>query len=280
MRRVALSYASSAWSSARLRVVGALLLLGGFLVLGATYSHELLRRLDAVVFSLERHSPLVEPLMVAVSRMTDEWPVILTAAAVAAGLLATRQAHLAVFLGLAVIVGQVANSVLQDLYDRQRPAIPYEPSFDVSTELWWGIAALLIVAALATSWRWAAVTAAALALVIWTIDRATEALFFDATDSFPSGHAMAATSLFAALAMVAWRTRWRLPALVLGATSVLAVGLSRVYLGAHYPTDVVAGSAVALAFVLVLSVVPSLDPLREPLGPYRPLVGGEDPNVR
>jgi undecaprenyl-diphosphatase len=67
--------------------------------------------------------------------------------------------------------------------------------------------------------------------------------------SFPSGHATAITGLAAALVVVLWPTRWRWPALVAALLVCAGVGVTRVYLGAHYPTDVIAGWALAMAAV-------------------------------
>jgi membrane-associated phospholipid phosphatase len=67
--------------------------------------------------------------------------------------------------------------------------------------------------------------------------------------SFPSGHTMTATGLAISLLVVIWPTRWRIPALALATVCAIGVGLTRVYLGYHYPSDVVAGWALSLAVV-------------------------------
>ncbi len=70
----------------------------------------------------------------------------------------------------------------------------------------------------------------------------TWSLHDEPTFSFPSGHAFFSTVLYATLCWLALRrgiSPWRVvpPAIILP----LAIGLSRVYLGEHYPTDVIAG---------------------------------------
>lgn len=66
--------------------------------------------------------------------------------------------------------------------------------------------------------------------------------------SFPSAHAAnAAAAAVVLLAVAGWRRR------VLWLPGV--VGYSRIYLGKHYPTDVLAGFAVGLAVGLVISVL-------------------------
>ena len=79
-----------------------------------------------------------------------------------------------------------------------------------------------------------------------------------ATYSFPSGHAVASTVFYGMLcALVFARTRSPLRrglALAGAVVMVLLVCCSRVYLGAHYPSDVIGGVALGLACVLVFGM--------------------------
>lgn len=78
----------------------------------------------------------------------------------------------------------------------------------------------------------------------------------ETTYSFPSGHAMGSMTLAAVVVLLCWSVHaqwgrtWRWPVTVLAAVFVLLVGLSRVYLGVHYPSDILAGWTAALAWVV------------------------------
>ncbi len=63
--------------------------------------------------------------------------------------------------------------------------------------------------------------------------------------SFPSGHTTSAAAFYGLLAVWLWRTQHRAWA-VLAGVWVLAVGVSRVYLVAHYPSDVLAALALGV----------------------------------
>ncbi|WP_276354802.1 phosphatase PAP2 family protein [Cohnella caldifontis] len=67
--------------------------------------------------------------------------------------------------------------------------------------------------------------------------------------SFPSGHAMASFALFGVIAYLLWRHvrsgGGRLALAAVCALLTLAIGISRIYLGVHYPSDVIGGYLVS-----------------------------------
>jgi undecaprenyl-diphosphatase len=75
--------------------------------------------------------------------------------------------------------------------------------------------------------------------------------------SFPSGHTMGTTSVFASLVVILHVVKAprgvRLASILLGFAAIVGVGLSRVYLGAHYPSDVLGGFLAAAAWVSVVT---------------------------
>lgn len=73
--------------------------------------------------------------------------------------------------------------------------------------------------------------------------------------SFPSGHAMASAALVACLVVILWKTRYRWVAIAIGAIVVGLIGLSRLYLGVHYPSDVLAGWCASVAWVTIVVVI-------------------------
>ena len=80
-------------------------------------------------------------------------------------------------------------------------------------------------------------------------------LIIETNHSFPSGHAMLSSALAFSLVVVLWHTKWRWVAFVLATIYIFAIGFTRLYLGVHYPTDVVAGWCVSAAWVLIVAFV-------------------------
>jgi undecaprenyl-diphosphatase len=86
--------------------------------------------------------------------------------------------------------------------------------------------------------------------------------FFGATPvsySFPSGHSVESCCFYGVLAAIVAsqsRPRWaRWGIWIMAATITLAVGTSRIYLGVHYPTDVLGGYAAAVTWVALVWLV-------------------------
>jgi len=70
--------------------------------------------------------------------------------------------------------------------------------------------------------------------------------------SFPSGHATEAMALYGFLIYATWKfapVQWRAPLTILFSAIILLVGFSRMYLGIHYPSDVIGGFAVGALFL-------------------------------
>lgn len=76
--------------------------------------------------------------------------------------------------------------------------------------------------------------------------------------SFPSGHATISSAFFAGTTYVVWKLMGRRVGQFATAVStifIIGIGFSRVYLGVHWPSDVIAGYALGLGWVFILMVI-------------------------
>ncbi|MGI8502457.1 MAG: phosphatase PAP2 family protein [Hassallia sp.] len=72
---------------------------------------------------------------------------------------------------------------------------------------------------------------------------------------FPSGHAMSSMTLVAALVILTWGSRWRWVVIIAGSVFVLAIAWTRLYLGVHYPSDILAGWTASVAWAVGVSLL-------------------------
>jgi len=96
-----------------------------------------------------------------------------------------------------------------------------------------------------------------------TFKRARPEPFFNLslpeTYSFPSGHSLTSAVFFGALAAILTARikskRTRTAIWIVSTLMFLTIGFSRIYLGVHHTTDVIAGFAAALIWILVVRFV-------------------------
>jgi undecaprenyl-diphosphatase len=97
-------------------------------------------------------------------------------------------------------------------------------------------------------------------------NRARPEPFFDTvlpdSFSFPSGHSLASFCFYLALAaIVTNRVKNRslqITIWIFAAALVLLIGISRIYLGVHYPSDVLAGFVIGFIWVMTIAVADKL----------------------
>lgn len=98
-------------------------------------------------------------------------------------------------------------------------------------------------------------------LLKFSFARVRPASYFDyplpGSPSFPSGHALYAACVFGGLAVLATARLRSLPLQLaiwfIAVSLILLVGVSRIYLGVHYPSDVLAGFSVGIIWVTAVA---------------------------
>ncbi|WP_392480828.1 phosphatase PAP2 family protein [Nostoc sp. C110] len=73
--------------------------------------------------------------------------------------------------------------------------------------------------------------------------------------AFPSGHAMTSITLVAILLSLAWASSWRWLVLTFGSLYIIAIAWCRLYLGVHFPSDILAGWMVTLGWTIGVSII-------------------------
>lgn len=74
------------------------------------------------------------------------------------------------------------------------------------------------------------------------------------TFSFPSGHAMNSLAAAGAILALTWQSKARTKVAIAAFCYIALIGLSRMYLGVHYPSDVIAGWALSTVWVALMTM--------------------------
>jgi len=100
--------------------------------------------------------------------------------------------------------------------------------------------------------------------------------------AFPSGHAANGMTAFLATALIVTPPAHRRTAVLLAVVLSIAVGLTRVYLGVHWPSDVIGGWTLGLLGVAAAMVIGKrsgalrFEPQHEIVGRHRPALGEDE----
>ena len=137
-----------------------------------------------------------------------------------------------------------------------------------------GLGAIVLAAFLFARWRWEALLflitmggAALLNRVLkLSFQRQRPKPYFDivapSSYSFPSGHALLSFCFYGAIAIIVAahlkRQSHRMIVWTVAAVLVLLVGISRIYLGVHYASDVIAGFTAAFIWLVAVNFVQHL----------------------
>lgn len=180
-----------------------------------------------------------------------------------------------VVLALAVLVSiDATDAIDRGLMDallsggRSGPLAILDPITELgSTGVVIGVAALaLLVGVLVGPWRHGVIAAVVIGLTSLGVDivksvvartrpEILEPVLVERGFSFPSGHATLSMTAYGILAVLVSRSRLpravRAVAGVLAAVVILLVGISRVWLGVHFPSDVLAGWIAGAVVVLL-----------------------------
>lgn len=73
--------------------------------------------------------------------------------------------------------------------------------------------------------------------------------------SFPSGHSMTSMTLVVILVILSWYRPQRWLVVTLGSLYIFMIAWTRLYLGVHYPSDIMAGWMLAIAWAISVKLI-------------------------
>jgi membrane-associated phospholipid phosphatase len=182
---------------------------------------------------------------------------------------------LPVFLALAILVGQHPQGLAWDVAILNTIHAAARPSLDIFAATltnfggFFGVLLIAVVIGLVLLYRqqWRSLLCLIITLLgTGILNLTTKALFHRPRPqlwdgilphwgyAFPSGHAMASMSIVVIVIGLTWGSRWCWLAIFAGSIFVAAIAWTRLYLGAHYPSDILAGWLLALGWTISISL--------------------------
>lgn len=183
---------------------------------------------------------------------------------------------LLIFEQLAIVVWQDKGGfpwdepILRAIHETATPQLDIFAVIFTKLGVFWGVfpLATLISLLLLYMRRWRSLTYLLIALVgnIF-INRTAKELLHRVRPSlwnslapeldygFPSGHSMSSMGFVAALVILTWGSRWCWLVLLNGGAFAVTIAWTRLYLGVHFPSDVLAGWMVSLAWAIGIALV-------------------------
>jgi undecaprenyl-diphosphatase len=182
---------------------------------------------------------------------------------------------LAIFAILAMQIWQLEGGLWWDVAIMQAIHATAQTKLDIFASIWtklgtrWGVipASVLIGIGLLYARRWRFLTYWLITLLGCSLINRVAKLWLHRVRpslwdyppvpefSFPSGHAMSSMGFVMAMIILTWNARWRVWVWLLGGLFVLSIGWTRLYLGVHYPSDIVAGWMMSIAWAVGVSLV-------------------------
>ena len=78
-------------------------------------------------------------------------------------------------------------------------------------------------------------------------------LVMEGSNSFPSGHAMISMAIALTLVVLLYNSKFKTLTIIMAILYVITIGFTRLYLGVHYPSDVVGGWMVSILWVWLVT---------------------------
>ncbi len=84
-------------------------------------------------------------------------------------------------------------------------------------------------------------------------ERPTNSIIEETGYSFPSGHSMVSMAFYGFLIYLVYKSNMKFKGLIISFISILIflIGISRIYLGVHYPSDVLGGFTLSLSYLII-----------------------------